>query len=423
MMDNNNDFHFDDIDEFCNKELSSLISEITSQKNKDVEIIDDINNKKALYTNSKEDINIIDILEDVDFDVTSDGIINIDASRISDSDIEVLDDFDFNIDDSNEKIEILDDFDNQVVDMDISNDKIEILDDFDNTIINIKINDKGKLDKNKIKKIYLYILLILMVIALIFVIIKILFWKADNDSINKQIESINNKTDIVEIEDSSDVVIVDPIQSDPINNEVVVDKNNDYFKFIEVPLINVDFNNLLEMNSDTVGWLQVPNTNINYPVVKKNDNEYYLNHSFDKKYNDAGWIFADYRNNLIDDKNLVIYGHARLNSTMFGTLKNVIKSDWYTNSNNHVIRLSTPYVNSSWQVFSTYVIDPEDYYIKTSFDDDESYIEFLSDLKDRSVYNYNVNLNVTDRILTLSTCYSNNRRVVLHAKLIKYENR
>ena len=67
--------------------------------------------------------------------------------------------------------------------------------------------------------------------------------------------------------------------------------------------------------------------------------------------------------------------------------------------------------------------DPEDYYIRTSFESDSSFYEFAKILKARSIYDYNVEIKPTDRILTLSTCYSNNQRVVLHAKLIKYENR
>ena len=67
-------------------------------------------------------------------------------------------------------------------------------------------------------------------------------------------------------------------------------------------------------------------TNINYPVVQTNDNEYYLGRAFDKSKNDAGWVFMDYRNdvnNLSD--NTIIYGHGRLDKTVFGSLKNALK--------------------------------------------------------------------------------------------------
>ena len=259
-----------------------------------------------------------------------------------------------------------------------------------------------------------------MVIALKFVIIKILFWKADNDSINKQIESINNKIDIVEVEDSSKVVIVNPIQSAPINTEEeVVDKNNDYFKFIEVPLINVDFNNLLEMNSDTVGWLQVPNTNINYPIVKKNDNEYYLNHSFDKSKNNAGWLFMDYRNTIdLNNKNLIIYGHNRKDKTMFGTLKLLLTNNWFNKESNKIIKMSMENGNSNWQIFSVYITPNTNDYIKTNFINDLEYQEFLDLISNRNQVDIDTSVTINDKILTLSTCHGSTKKLVVHAKLI-----
>lgn len=287
----------------------------------------------------------------------------------------------------------------------------------------IKIEDKKRAQKKQI----LIFILIFMLAALAFVIYKIISWNLQNESINNQIKEINEITTVTEVKDKKNTTIVIDNPNSENNEEnddtTYIDRNNDYYRYIEEPLIDVNFTNLLEKNSDTAGWLQVNGTNINYPIVQTDNNDYYLNHAFDGSYNEAGWIFADYRNNFINDRNLIIYGHARLNSTMFGTLKNVVKSFWYTDKNNYVIKISTPKVNSSWQVFSTYAIDPEDYYLKTYFDDDNSFLEFAKILKARSVYDYNVELKPTDRILTLSTCYSNNQRIVLHAKLIKYENK
>ena len=69
-------------------------------------------------------------------------------------------------------------------------------------------------------------------------------------------------------------------------------------------LIDVDFTELKKVNSDVKGWIQVNGTNINYPFVQTKDTKFYLNHSFDKKYNDAGWVFLDYRNNIdLSNKN------------------------------------------------------------------------------------------------------------------------
>ena len=104
---------------------------------------------------------------------------------------------------------------------------------------------------------------------------------------------------------------------------------------------------------------------------------------------------------------------------MFGSLSRVLKSDWYTDKSNHIIRISTPSEDSLWQIFSVYVIKEETYYITTEFSSDNSYVEFLNTIKDRSKYDFKTELNATDRIITLSTCYSDTERTVVHAKLIK----
>lgn len=190
-------------------------------------------------------------------------------------------------------------------------------------------------------------------------------------------------------------------------------------------MINVDFNKLLEKNKDTVAWLKVEGTNINYPIVQTDNNSYYLNHSYDKSYNKAGWVYADYRNNLNEfDKNTVIYAHGRVDTTMFGSLKNILKSSWYNDKNNHIIKLSAPNHNTLWQVFSVYTIKAESYYITTKFPSNESFNEFVNTLKGRSKVKFSATPTTGDKILTLSTCLdSHGNRVVMHAKLIKIENK
>lgn len=88
---------------------------------------------------------------------------------------------------------------------------------------------------------------------------------------------------------------------DDTNNQVIddIDKYSyDYWAYSNVTMLNVDFSDLLKQNPDTVGWLNVNNTTINYPIVQSGDNSYYLNHSFEKAESAVGWIFADYRSNL-----------------------------------------------------------------------------------------------------------------------------
>lgn len=189
-------------------------------------------------------------------------------------------------------------------------------------------------------------------------------------------------------------------------------------------LIDVDFKNLKSINNQTKAWIQLDGTNINYPVVQTDNNNYYLNHSFDKSYNEAGWIFLDYRNNITNlDKNTIIYAHGRLDKTMFGSLKNVLSSNWQNNTNNHVIKLSTEKQNTLWQIFSVYKIKTTNDYIKNEFDTDIAFTNFTKMLIERSSYNFDTLVNSTDKIITLSTCYNSTEKVVAHAKLIKIETK
>lgn len=241
-------------------------------------------------------------------------------------------------------------------------------------------------------------------------------WFQDNQKIDKLAKETSETVEKKEKEDNQNTELINPPEAS---------LKDDYWDYIKMNLLEVDFNELLSKNSDTVGWIEVKGTNINYPIVQTTNNEYYLNHAFDKTKNDAGWVFMDYRNDAKNfDQNTIIYAHSRYNQTMFGSLKNILSSSWYNNKNNHIIRMSTPTENTMWQVFSVYTIAAESYYITPSFFDTNSYQTFLSTLKGRSEVEFSANLNVNDKILTLSTCQDNfGHRVVMHAKLIKRETR
>ena len=143
---------------------------------------------------------------------------------------------------------------------------------------------------------------------------------------------------------------------------------------------------------------------------------------FNKSKNSAGWLFLDYRNDIKNmDKNTIIYGHGRLNGTLFGSLRNILESNWLKNKDNYVIKLSTLNDNTLWQVFSVYHIPTTSDYIQTSFSSNEEFTKFGAMLKKRSSYDFNTSIDENDHILTLSTCYNDEERVVLHAKLIKKE--
>lgn len=275
---------------------------------------------------------------------------------------------------------------------------------------------KRKKIKKKFRKkidLFIWILLTIIFLSILFIsLTKIILWKLDSNKTIKQANEINEITKIEEIKDNNKTELINP----PNN------LNSDYWYYVKIPLINVNFTDLKKKNNETVAWINVNNTNINYPVVQTNNNDFYLNHSFNKEYNEAGWVFLDYRNNKnFTDKNTIIYAHSRLDKTMFGSLIKTLNENWYKNKDNHIIRISNEYENSLWQIFSIYIIETESYYITTGFNSNVDYQNFLDTLSKRSKYDFNTSINTNDKILTLSTCYDENRKTVVHAKLLKKE--
>lgn len=273
--------------------------------------------------------------------------------------------------------------------------------------------------KKRLRPWVYYSILIFFISLLLATSITIGLWLYDSHrtkNISKEVIKETPIEEVVETENQEKVEQINP----------PADLSNDYWDYIKVPLISVNFNELINKNSDTVAWIKVNGTNINYPVVQTTDNSYYLTHAFDKSKNSAGWVFSDYRNNFTNLKeNTIIYGHGRWDKTVFGTLKNVLTSSWQNNKDNHIVRISTPSENTLWQVFSIYQWDAESYYLTSTFyGNNESHQTFLDTIINRSVYNFNTTVNTNDKIITLSTCAEDNEhRIVLHAKLIKKEVR
>lgn len=293
-----------------------------------------------------------------------------------------------------------------------------------------KENKKSKKEKKlkqpkkkmRLKKWVWIVFLGIFLILLIYSGMHYFNWSKENKDIETQMKEIENLAPIEELEeDPENVEIVNPPEEEPTPDDPSKPvPESDYKKYIKIPLIDVDLTELKNKNSDTVAWLKVNGTNINYPVVQAADNEFYLDHAFDKSSNSAGWVFMDYRNNINDfDDNTIIYAHGRQNNTMFGSLKNILESNWYKDTDNYVVHLSTETQNTLWQVVSIYVVPEETYYLTSQFGTTESKQKFLDTILSRSSIDFGTTLNTNDKILTLSTCYNHVNRVVLHAKLIK----
>lgn len=194
----------------------------------------------------------------------------------------------------------------------------------------------------------------------------------------------------------------------------------EFYEEDDLGMIN-SYHKLYRVNEDTVGWLTVKGTKIDYPVVRGKDNNYYLNKNIYKQKDYNGWVFMDYRNNVetLDD-NTILYAHNRYTSgVMFGTLPNIKKSNWLNNKSNHYITFNTLYEEHRWKIFSIYSIDVTNDYLVSVFHEKNVKQQFIDMLINRSEYDFGMQVSTDDKILTLSTCLDNNQRFVVHAVLVK----
>lgn len=234
------------------------------------------------------------------------------------------------------------------------------------------------------------IILIILVVVFLFATTKIILFVIDlntNKSDNKKLidEVIDKKVDEKEEKDDSE---------------------------------KIDFDKLLSINNDTVGWIKFNNDKVNNVIVHTTDNSYYLNHNFNKKKNQAGTIFMDYRNTSFDDKNVVLFGHAMTDDTMFGSLKDVFKDNFFKKKENNYIKVyNKDNEVLTYQIFSYYIIEKEEYYITTNFSNDDEFSKFIDTIRKRSYKKFDIDVNVNDNILTLSTCSGTggtSKRKVIH---------
>ena len=263
---------------------------------------------------------------------------------------------------------------------------------------------KEKKKKGNIVFILLIILLIGVFAFSAFLIGQWLFENYQTSQLSNELQDIVGSNDVVIEEDNVQV------------NPPVKEEDSSY---------TMDLTELINRNPDTVAWIRMTGTNVNYPVVQTTNNSYYLKRNFDKKWTNAGWIFGDYRNDFTDiqsNKNVIIYGHGRRDMSMFGSLEYCRRSWWLNNPDYHTIHIITPTEETVWQVFAVYPSEKTFYYIQTRFSGNE-FMELVGKMKQRSIKNFGVDVTPEDTILTLSTCTTDADRLVVNAALVSTKTR
>lgn len=182
-------------------------------------------------------------------------------------------------------------------------------------------------------------------------------------------------------------------------------------------------------NSDTKGWILIPNTYVDHPVLQAADNNFYLEKDLNKNYYWYGSVFANYQNNLssVDslNQNTVLFGHNKNDQLMFGSLVNYQNSSYA--SAHPFITLIIGGQETTWEVFAALDCEVNSQvfpYIQTALSQ-----EVIDQARDRSFLDFDVSVSASDKILTLSTCtyqytyssgkYREDVRFVVMAKLVE----
>ena len=284
------------------------------------------------------------------------------------------------------------------------------------------------LSKNLFKQLTFNNLKLILILCLYVSVVSLLIYKSYEyieklsiDKLNASLSENKNETtddfeDDNEFEedeniDENDTNIID-------NNDSNQEKEEDNKYYFENSL-----SKLKKINNETIGYLTIPNTEISYPVVQHSDNGYYLIRDFYKNKSSMGWIYLDYRNNVNNlNDNTIIYGHNMINDTMFGSLDKVLDSSWRKKEENMIVTLDTEVKQYKFKIFSAYKVDYTTDYLVNDFDNNKEKEEFINLITKRSLIKTQTKIDINDKILTLSTCSgssSNNRRLVVHAVLLK----
>ncbi len=263
------------------------------------------------------------------------------------------------------------------------------------------------MDRNtKTKNVLITSILIVFILLIIFSLIYIFNYYYDMYKIYKESNLLN--------EISIDTDIIPEEESD---EPIVQEKTERMLKLEE----------LQKQNSDIVGWLEIENTNINYPVLQSSDNDFYMNHNSKKQYSSGGSIFLDKDYNWdTPSSNLLMYGHNIKTGSMFHNLLKYKNEEFY---NEHpTIRFTTNKDDSTYEIIAVfqsriYYKSEQNvfrYYYFINANNEAEYNEFVESAKKASLYDTGKTAQYGDQLMTLSTCayHTQDGRFVVVAKKI-----
>ena len=222
---------------------------------------------------------------------------------------------------------------------------------------------------------------------------------------------------VVEIELPQEQV---PLEEKPVQDIPAMEEEPEEPDPYGEELSLTDLEALREVNPDVVGWISIPETQLSYPLLQGEDNEYYLNHTWERAWNSAGSIYLESQvSSDLSDFNTLVYGHRMRDGSLFGSLRDYNKQDhWekhpsvYIADDNGVHR---------YDIFAAHEVGVREITYGLKIESEKVKQAFIDFSLERSVIDTGVVPTVEDRILTMSTCTGTgyDTRWVVQARLAK----
>lgn len=271
----------------------------------------------------------------------------------------------------------------------------------------------------KIMHIFLIILLLGVFLFSGWQVAQILLEYHQGEQTYEELEQFITFTEPVQMETvQTEPAQAETTQTEPTQQEEVHESKEEA---VLKPWPDVDFEALWQINTDVVGWIYIPDTNVNYPIVQGKDNDQYLYHMINGEYNNAGSIFLQMQiPSDFSGKNSPIYGHNMKNGTMFADITGYKGQAFY--DAHPVAYLITPTQTYLVHIFSGYVADVWGDAWQTEFAEEEFH-QWLESRQRKSYFTPLRNAAPEDHILTFSTCTyeTDNSRFVVHGILEECE--
>lgn len=257
--------------------------------------------------------------------------------------------------------------------------------------------------RSKVKIIICFILIIIIIVALTYITrILLLGQEAIEES------KLLNKITLTD-EELNEIKVQEEEQEK--ENTIKQEEEAKQIKETEKKERILKVKKLQEINADIVGWIQIDGTNINYPVLQGEDNEYYLDHNYKKQKTEKGSIFLDKSYNWdIEGNNLIIYGHNLVNGQMFKDLLKYAKEDFF--ERHKTIRFTTEKEDKEYEIISAFkskVYNQTEknvfrYYDFINSKSEKEYNNFVKQAKNASLYDTKNTAEYGDELITLITC-------------------